>query len=338
MTKIIVDCYGGDKSPDANIDGAKEALEELRDLQIVFTGRKTEIESRLSGADAARIEIADAPDVITCEEIPTQAIREKKNSSLMTGIRLLLSDDSAAGLVSTGSTGALVAAATLRVGRLRGVIRPAFCPVLPTMNGGVVGICDSGANISCSPDMLYQFAVMGSLYMNRNFGIESPRVALLNVGTEAEKGDDLRKETFGLLKSCGSVNFVGNAEGRDLLSGDIDLMVCDGFSGNVLIKATEGAGMGLMKKLKTDIYSRTLYKFGALFMAKMFREEKDFMDYRNYGGSVMLGTAKTIVKGHGSSNAASVRECIRQAYRMETGGLNNAIEEQNFEKDAEKYV
>ena len=330
MVKIVLDCFGGDKSPGANIAGALSALQKHDDLAMILTGDETVIREELarSGAsESERLCIVHAPEIIGCNEKPTDAIRLKKESSMMKAVQLLRKDDTVSGMVSIGSTGALVCAAVLRVGRLRGVCRPAFCPILPTMNGGIVGICDSGANVECHPEYLQQFAVMGSRYLENVYGVENPRVALLNVGAEAEKGDTLHKEAYSVLASTDGIRFVGNMEGRDLLSGEYDLVVCDGFSGNVLVKTTEGTALELLKKIKTDIYSSGLYKFGALFMKKMFEHEKEFMNYQNYGGSVMLGSAKTIVKGHGSSNAKAVSVCIEQAYKMEKSRLCEKIEE-----------
>jgi len=331
MIKIIVDCFGGDRSPSANVEGSLMALEAINDVSLVLTGDSDLIAKELEGKkfDSSRIEIVHAPEVIDCNEKPTDAIRLKKDSSMMKAIAMLRADDSGeyAGMVSLGSTGALVAASMLRVGRLRGVIRPAFCPVLPTMKGGVIGVCDSGANVDITPDYLQQFAIMGSLYMNKVYGIENPRVGLLNIGVEEEKGDNLRKEAYALLKNTPGINFAGNMEARELLSGDFDLVVCDGFSGNILVKSTEGACLEMLKKLKTDINSSFINKIGALFMYKMFMKEKAFMNYQNYGGSPLLGTVKTVVKGHGSSKATAVMKCIEQVYKTETGSLNSSIEE-----------
>ena len=328
MVKIIVDCFGGDHSPEANIDGAIAALKNFDDLHIILTGDEATLKARLAEREypADRIEIVHASQVIDCNDKPTDAIRMKRDSSMMKGIMMLRDDDSIAGLVSAGSTGVLVTGALVRVGRLSGVIRPAFCPVLPTMNGGVVGICDSGANVEVQPDMLRQFAIMGSIYMETVYGVKNPRVALLNVGVEAEKGDALRQEAYKLLSETENLNFVGNMESRDLLSGKYDLVVCDGFSGNVLVKTTEGTALELLKKLKQSIFSRTIYKIGALFMKKMFADMKAFMDYQNYGGSVLIGTSKVVVKGHGSSKARAIEKCIEQAYRMETGSIGPRIE------------
>ena len=195
------------------------------------------------------------------------------------------------------------------------------------MNGGLVGLCDSGANVEVTPEHLRQFAIMASLYMENVYGIIKPRVALLNVGKEAEKGDELRQTAYRLLSETDEIDFVGNMESRDFLSGNYDVVVADGFSGNVLVKTTEGTALELLKKLKKDIYSRTIYKIGAALMSKMFRDEKEFMNYQNYGGSVLLGTSKVVVKGHGSSKASAVAKCIEQAYRMQTSDLNAKMEE-----------
>ena len=328
MIKILVDCFGGDHCPEAPVAGALAALAANPDLYLILTGDEARLKAELAGKtyDAARLEIVHAPEVIGCDEKPTDVIRLKRNSSMMKAIILLRDRDDIAALVSTGSTGALVTGALVRLGRIPGVIRPAFCPILPTMAGGIVGICDSGANVEVTPAHLRQFAIMASLYLENVYGVTRPRTALLNVGKEAEKGDTIRQETYKLLQETPSVNFVGNMESRDFLSGQYDLVVADGFSGNVLVKSTEGTALELLKKLKKDIYSRTLYKLGALLMKRMFQEEKEFMNYQNYGGSVLLGTEKVVVKGHGSSKAVAVEKCIEQAWRMETSRLAAKIE------------
>ena len=328
MIKILVDCFGGDHCPEAPVNGALAALRVNPDLQLLLTGDETLLKKELEGKeyDAARLEIIHAPEVIGCDEKPTDVVRLKRNSSMMKAIILLRDRDDIAAMVSTGSTGALVTGALVRLGRIPGVIRPAFCPILPTMNGGIVGICDSGANVEVTSAHLRQFAIMASLYLENVYGIKKPRTALLNVGKEAEKGDDLRREAYKLLQETESLHFVGNMESRDLLSGNYDVVVADGFSGNVLVKATEGTALELLKKIKKDIYSRILYKMGALLMSRMFKEEKAFMNYQNYGGSVLLGTSKVVVKGHGSSKAVAVEKCIEQAYKMEVSRLSGKIE------------
>lgn len=329
MIRIVIDCFGGDNSPSANVEGALAALEKNGDLYVILSGDEAKIKECLDGKKypADRVEILHAPTVIGCDEKPTEVIKTKKDSSMIAAAELLRTDESVTGMVSVGSTGALIAAATLRIGRLAGVMRPAFCPILPTMNGGMVGVCDSGATVDCVPEMMRQFAVMGSIYLQSAFGVESPRAALLNVGTEAEKGDMLRKEAYRLLETQNGVNFVGNMESRDLLSGNYDLVVCDGFSGNVLVKSTEGACLEMLKLLKSSIYSNWKYKLGAVFQKKMFADIKQFMNYQNYGGSVIIGARKTVVKGHGSSSARAVEVCVEQVCRTENAGMNERIAE-----------
>lgn len=328
MIKILVDCFGGDHCPEAPVQGALAALEKNPELHLLLTGDEALLQKELAGKtyDSGRLEIVHAPEVIGCDEKPTDVVRLKRNSSMMKAIILLRDREDIAGMVSVGSTGALVTGALVRLGRIPGIIRPAFCPILPTMDGGLVGICDSGANLMVTPAHLRQFAIMASLYMSQVYDVPKPRVALLNVGKEAEKGDGIRQETYKLLQETDCVDFVGNMESRDLLSGRYHVVVADGFSGNVLVKTTEGTALELLKKIKKDIYSRMLYKVGALLMKKMFQEEKAFMNYQNYGGSVLLGTSKVVVKGHGSSNAKAVEKCIEQAYKMETSGLSHQIE------------
>lgn len=328
MIKIVVDCFGGDRSPMVNIEGAIKALNENNDIELILAGDQDKINEELKkySYDEERINILHAPDVISCNDTPTAAIRQMKESSLVKSLELLHSDESVKALVSIGSTGAVLAGAVMKVGRIKGVKRPAFCPILPTMNHSVVGICDSGANVDCEPYYLQQFALMGNLYMQKCYDIEKPRIALLNIGTEEEKGDQLRKETYQLLKNTSSINFVGNMESRDLLSGDYDLVVCDGFSGNVLIKSTEGTAMELLKLLKKSFTSSLKNKMGALLLKKSVMEIKDFMDYNNYGGGVMLGVKKIIIKGHGSSKTNAIYNCIKQAYTLEKNQICQAIE------------
>ncbi len=335
MIKILIDCFGGDNCPQAPVEGALAALAKNPELYVMLCGDEAILQKELEGKtyDKSRVEIVHAPEVIGCDEKPTDVVRLKRNSSMMKAIILLRDRDDISAMVSTGSTGALVTGALVRLGRIPGVIRPAFCPILPTMDGGIVGICDSGANVEVTPAHLRQFAIMASLYMENVYGVEKPRVALLNVGKEAEKGDETRQEAYKLLQETEGLNFVGNMESRDLLSGNYSVVVADGFSGNVLVKTTEGTALELLKKLKKEIFSRTLYKIGALLMKKMFTDMKEFMNYQNYGGSVLLGTSKVVVKGHGSSKAVAVEKCIEQAYRMEVSKLSEKIEKEILKYD-----
>ena len=329
MIKIVVDAMGGDNSPVVNVKGAVKALNDVKDLSVVLVGDEQQLRSLLQAEkyDQSRLSILHAPDVISCNDKPAEAIKSKTDSSMTKSFELLRTDPDARGLVSIGSTGALLAGTiVMRIGRIRGVKRPALCPILPTVvPNKIVAICDSGANVDCDPVYLQQFAVMGSLYLNKAYGIDKPRVALLNVGVEEEKGDALRKETYQLLANTPSINFVGNMESRDLLCGEIDLVVCDGFAGNVLLKSTEGACMELMRLLKRGMMSSFKSKIGALLIKKKMYEVKDLMDYNNYGGAVLLGASKTIVKGHGSSNETAIYNCIKQAYTMEKNNLIEAI-------------
>ena len=327
MIKILIDTLGGDRSPQANIEGAIRAINEIDDLEVVFVGRQSDNEKLLESLsfDRSRVSFVDAQDEISCNDKPTDAIRYKTESSLFKCLDLLKNDESVGGLVSCGSTGAIVAGATLKVGRIRGVKRPALCPVMPTMTRGLVAVCDSGANVDCDATYLHQFALMGNLLMQKAYGIESPRVALLNVGTEEEKGDLIRKEVYPILKSDDRLNFVGNMESRDLLSGKYDLVVCDGFSGNVLIKSTEGACLEMLKLIKGVFTKNFKNKMGALLLKKDIYALKDFMDYNNYSGAVMLGSKKLIVKGHGSSKASSVYMSVKQAYTLVKSDLVGAI-------------
>lgn len=341
MIKIAVDCFGGDRSPSANVEGAFKALKEINDLYLILVGDEELIKKELSNFeyDQARIEILHASDVISCNDTPTDAIRRKKESSMVKAFDLLRNEDDVRGMVSIGSTGALLAGAVMKVGRIPGVKRPACCPILPTMNDGIVAICDSGANVDCDPLYLQQFAIMGSLYLNKAYNIENPRVGLLNVGVEEEKGNALVKETYQLLKNeTPNINFKGNMESRELLTGDYDLIVCDGFNGNVLLKSAEGACMEVMKLLKKTIKTGFINKIGALLLKKGLYQIKDKMDYNNYGGAVVLGVKKTIVKGHGSSKPTAVYHCIKQAYNMEKNNLceiiSNEINKLNEEKEA----
>ncbi len=327
MIKVVVDAFGGDRSPGVNVKGAIQAVNEIKDLQVIFTGDENILNEQLKNYeyDKERVTVVHAPQVIGCDEQPTIAIKTKKDSSMCVAYDLLKNDESVNAMVSIGSSGAILAGGVLKIGRIKGVKRPAFCPILPTMDGGIFAICDSGSNVDCKPEYLNQFAVMGSIYMKKAFGVENPRVALLNVGVESEKGDLLRKEVYPLLKENKHVNFVGNMESRDALSGDYDLIVCDGFSGNVLIKTIEGTAMELLKKIK-KIFTKSLKnKLGALLLKNDVMKLKTEMDYNNYGGAVLLGASKTIIKGHGGSKWNAVYNCVKQAYKIEKNNLNQEI-------------
>lgn len=329
MIKIIVDTLGGDLGPSAVIEGSIRAINDNSDIHVILVGPEDVLNTELKKYKykSEQLSLLFSTEEITCHDKPTLAIKRKKNSSMVIAYDTLKANDDINAFISIGSTGAVLAGAVLIAGRIPGVKRPGFCPILPTIDGGIVSICDSGANVDCEPYYLQQFAVMGSLYLEKAYDIKNPRVALLNVGIEEEKGDNLRKEAYKLIKETNGINFVGNMESRDLLTGKYDLVVCDGFSGNVLIKSTEGACMEVMKLIKKAFTAGFKNKLGALLLKKDVYKIKDLMDYNNYGGGVMLGVTKTIIKGHGSSKSSAIYHCINQAYKIEINNLRQAISE-----------
>lgn len=326
MIKIVVDAFGGDNSPIEVVKGAVNAINEIDDIHVVLSGDEKILNNILKEYkyNSEQLSILNAPDIITNNESATEAVRNKKDSSIVKGVVETKEDDDIAGFISAGSTGAVLTAGFLKLGRMKGVLRPALCPILPTLKGTSVMICDAGANMDTKPEQLEQFAIMASAYAEV-MGVKKPRVALLNVGTEDHKGDLRSKETFAKLSQNKHINFVGNMEARDLLSGEYDVVVSDGFSGNVLLKSTEGSMKGLLTVLKKEIKSSFWSKIGALFMKKTFKNIKNTFDYSKYGGAVLLGCKKIIVKGHGSSKCDSITACIKQVYTMQEGKLIEKI-------------
>ena len=322
--KVYIDVMGGDR-PAEIIQGAVSAAKEHADITIVLAGSRELISDALSGAGIPdNIETEYTSEVITNDDSPTMAIKTKKDSSLVRVFDMLAKDDEALGVISAGSTGAVLTGATLLIGRMEGIYRPTLISHLPTMDGGSVCITDCGANMDSHPEWLVQFAVMGSAYMRAMTGTEEPRVALLNVGTEVHKGNTLLRETYPLLKSC-DLSFVGNMEARDTLTGKYDVVVCDGYDGNVLLKGSEGAAKMVMKALKNAIMSSLSAKIGYLFMKKAFSKLRRDMDYNNYGGGVFLGTKKPVIKAHGSSNAAAIKQCVNQLISIRRGNVYDVI-------------
>lgn len=327
MTKIIVDAMGGDNAPQEIVKGAVQALQQDAGLQVVLTGDEAKINACLAGEsyDAARLQVVHCTQVITNDDAPTLAIRQKKDSSLVVALKMLKEDESAQGFVSAGSTGAVLTGALLRVGRIRGISRPAVCPALPTAKGGKVLIIDAGANAECKPVNLCHFAIMGTAYA-KAMGVKDPRVGLVTNGTEEHKGDPLHQESFHLLKTLKGINFVGNVEGRDIMSGDIDVAVCDGFSGNIALKTAEGTALAVMSVIKQNIKASFAAKLGyALFMRGAFKKIKKVLDYSKYGGAVLLGIEKVVVKSHGSSKAESICASVLQAKEAAASGLVGEI-------------
>lgn len=327
MKKIIVDGFGGDNSPQEIVKGVALALNKHIDIAIIITGDQEILKAEFSKYqfDNSRLEIIHTTEIVSNNESPTEAIRSKKDSSLVVALDNLKKNDEIIGLVSAGSTGAVLTGATLKVGRMKGLSRPALAPVLPTKNGGHVLLIDCGANMDSKPLNLCQFAIMGSAYMKKMYGVENPRVALLNVGVEDKKGNELCHQTFPLLKQL-PINFVGNMEARDFLSGDYDVVVSDGFAGNVLLKSTEGAILSVVSILKRNIKASFWSKVGALFMGKTFKGLKNELDYEKSGGSPFLGAKKILIKSHGSSHAVSIMASIEQVISMYDSGLYSEIE------------
>ncbi len=313
--KIVIDAYGGDYAPLEIVKGAITSVNLLDDVNIVLTGKKDEITSILKeyGYTGDRIDILDADEVITNEDAPTSAIRTKKNSSLVVGLNALKENDDIVGLISAGSTGAVLTGGLFVVGRMEGVLRPALAPTLPTITGGKTMLIDCGANVDCKSEYLEQFAIMGSIYMKSMLGIENPRVGLLNIGAEDKKGNALTHEAFEKLKAIKDINFIGNVEARELLSGTVDVVVSDGFAGNVALKATEGAVLNLMKLIKTEVKEGSLLnKIGAGMLKGVFKDIKNKMDYNKLGGSPFLGVNKIVLKTHGTSKAETIYSCVKQ--------------------------
>ena len=331
--KIIVDAMGGDKAPEEIVKGALRARKELQ-VELLLVGREEAIRRVLQQEgqqDLNGIEIVDARDVITMEDDPSTATRRKKDSSMAVALTLL-KDGRGDALVSAGSTGALLTGATLTVKRIRGIRRAAMAPVLPAGKNGVM-LIDCGANVECTAEYLLQFAYMGSFYAKRMMGCESPRVGLLNVGTEDTKGGVLQHQTFELLKEAheeGRINFLGNVEGTNVFDGSVDVVVTDGFTGNVLLKGTEGVIKYMMKSLKGVFYKNAVNKLAALVLKKDLGLMKKSMDVNEVGGTALVGISKPVIKAHGSSNAASFFAAIRQAVAFVNSGI---IEEINAHID-----
>ncbi|MBR4657731.1 MAG: phosphate acyltransferase PlsX [Clostridia bacterium] len=323
--KIVIDAYGGDNAPRAVIEGTALALNEWNDMEFILSGREAEIRAELerSGiADSDRIEIVNADSVITCEEQPTVAIKQKKDSSLVVALNIM-AEKKADCFISGGSTGAVLTGATLIVRRIPGVKRPALAPVIPTADAPFL-LIDCGANADCKPEYLQQFAIMGSAYMQGVMGVESPRVGLVNNGAEESKGSELAKAAHALLKET-NVNFKGNCEGRDIFSGDFDVVVTDGFTGNIILKEAEGFSSALFKIMKRELTSSFITKIGAAIAKPAFKSVKKIMDYKEYGGAPLLGINGGIIKAHGSSDSKAFLSAIRQARKYVFGGVTEKI-------------
>lgn len=312
--RIIVDAMGGDHAPGEIVKGCINAARTYRDdVKITLVGREDAIAEELEkhGASSELFDIVHAEEVIAVDEAPVMAIRRKKNSSMVKGLELLREDRSSA-FVSAGSTGALMAGGLLKVGRIKGIDRPALAPLIPTRKLPVL-LIDAGANADCKPINLVQFAIMGSVYMEKVMGRINPRVGLVNIGEEENKGNELTKESYSLLKEQDNINFVGNIEARDIPEGVVDILVCDGFVGNTILKLTEGLAITLFKILKEEFTKGFTTKIGALLLKPGLINIKNMMDYDEHGGAPLLGINGGIIKAHGSSKARAIENAIRQA-------------------------
>lgn len=328
MTKIVIDAMGGDFAPKQQVLGAVEALKKDKDLYLILCGDEEQIKAELSACkyDSSRLEIVHTTEVIGMEEVPTKAVKTKKDSSTVVAFRLL-KEGKADGLVSSGSTGAVLTAGVLILGRLKGVSRPALCPIIPNHRGGGTFLCDCGANLECKPINLVHFALMASAYAQTVYGIEKPSVGLLNNGTEDHKGLLLQQESNALLQKIDCIHYAGNREGRDIMFGDVDVMVADGFTGNIAMKSVEGCGKAVSTIMKREFKRNPFTMLCALLSGKILKNIKKGLDYEGVGGAMFLGLTKAVVKGHGNSKARSFAVSIAQAASAARGNMTAKIKE-----------
>ena len=337
--KILLDAMGGDNAPDANIKGAVKAIDQIK-AEVVLIGNKEIINARIKelyGKNSVseispRLSIHHTTETIEMEDIPTQAIKHKKDSSMVVGFNMLKAGEGDV-FISAGNSGALLTGATLLVGRIKGIDRPALAGVLPAYKSRLL-LMDCGSNTNCKPINLLQFAQMASIYLRNTFGKEHPTVGLLNIGTEETKGNELTKESYKLLKEKSkelNINFIGNVEGRDAFSGKVDVLVTDGFTGNVFLKAVEGLGKLVKRTLSESLKKNILSTIAAIPTLPAINRFKKTVDYKEYGGALFLGVKKPVVKAHGSSDEKLFEFTIKQAEQfVENRAVERMIEE--FEK------
>ncbi|MBW4884123.1 MAG: phosphate acyltransferase PlsX [Bacillus sp. (in: Bacteria)] len=326
--KIAVDAMGGDNAPKAVIEGVMKAVEDFEDLEITLIGDREKIAEHIT--EHERITVKHAEEVIEATDEPVRAVRRKKNSSmvLMAGE---VAEGRADACISAGNTGALMTAGLFIVGRIEGIERPALAPTLPTVSGDGFLLLDVGANVDAKPEHLVQYAIMGSVYGEQVLGVKNPRIGLLNVGTEDKKGNELAKQTFQKLKET-DLNFIGNVEARDMLDGVADVIVTDGFTGNVALKTVEGAALSIFKMLRTTLTSSFTAKLAASALKPKLKEMKTKMDYSEYGGAGLFGLKAPVIKAHGSSDGRAVYHAIRQAREMVSQNVAEFIEEKIQQK------
>lgn len=328
--KVIVDAMGGDNAPGEIVKGALDA-HRAYGTELVLVGRAAEVLRAVEACGETTlpsgVELRDAAEVVEIADDPATAFKKKKNSSLTVGLTMLR-DGLGDAFVSAGSTGALLSGATLVVKRVRGVRRAALCPQIPVLGGRAV-LCDAGANAECTPEYLLQFAFLGSFYANRVMGIERPRVALLNIGAESEKGDTLRHETYPVLEQAGKdgrIHFIGNIEASDAMLGGADVIVTDGFSGNIMLKSLEGTAKFMSRELKGMFLSGAKTKLAALLMKEQMAAFKAMLDPGEVGGTPFLGITKPVIKAHGGSDAKAIQNAVRQAEAFAKSGFIADVE------------
>ncbi len=325
MVKIALDAMGGDNAPIEIIKGAVDALEREQDVFIYLVGQETIINAALKGYsyDESRLAVVNATEVIDTGEHPVNAVRKKKDSSLVVAMNMV-KEKKADALISAGNSGAVLVGGQTIVGRIKGVERPPFAPLIPTTKGVSI-LLDSGANVDSRPSHLVQWARMGSMYMKDVMGIDNPRVAIVNVGIEEDKGNALVKETYPLLKGCDDINFIGSIEAREIPNGGADVIVCDAFVGNVILKLYEGVGSALIGKVKESLMSSLKTKLGALLIKDSLKRTMKSFDSGEYGGAPMLGLKGLVVKTHGNSKAREIANAIGQCRKFKEEDINSKM-------------
>ena len=325
MVTVALDAMGGDYSPEEIIKGAFDALKKDKDINVILVGKKEVLEGKITEEYKERCSAVYATEVITNEEAPVAAIRAKKDSSIVVGMNLV-KEGKADGFVSAGSTGAVLVGGQLIVGRIKGILRPALAPLIPTEKG-VSLLIDCGANVDARAEHLVQFARIGSLYMEKVIGIKNPRVGIVNIGAEEEKGNALVKETMPLLKECDDINFIGSVESREIPKGGVDIIVCEAFVGNVILKLYEGLGSTLLGKIKDALMKNVFTKIGAMMIKSSLKETLKSFDASEYGGAPLLGLNGLVVKAHGNSKANEICNSILQCKSFKEEALSDIIRE-----------
>lgn len=327
MVNVAVDAMGGDNAPVEIVKGAVDAVNTNKEIKVFLVGRESVIKEELAKYtyDMTQVEIVHASEVIETAEPPVMAIRKKKDSSIVKAL-YLVKEGTCDAFVSSGSTGAVLVGGQVIVGRISGVERPPLAPLIPTEKGASL-LIDCGANVDARPSHLVQFARMGSIYMESIMGIQNPRVGIVNIGAEEEKGNALVKETFPLLKECPDINFIGSVEARDIPAGAADVVVCEAFVGNVILKTYEGVGATLIRKVKAGMMATLRSKIGALLVKPALKETLKSFDLQEYGGAPLLGLNGLVVKTHGSATAVEIKNTILQCLEFKQQRINEKIRE-----------